>query len=95
MDKSGDADLCSSCSSPRTGLCLVGTDFADWIFQMEGKDDDETDVLLNPARVLVGAYGYNKAVAEAFANWIARPDGGQKIVSGFRQNGVVLYTKAP
>ena len=62
---------------------------------MEGKDDDKTDVLLNPARVLVGAYGVNKAMAEAFAEWIGRPDGGQKVVGGFKQNGVVLYTKAP
>lgn len=63
--------------------------------QMEGKDDDRTDILLNPARALVGAYGENKAVADAFAEWISRPDGGQKVVSAFQQNGVVLYTKAP
>ena len=62
---------------------------------MEGKDDDKTDVLLNPARVLVGAYGVNKAMAEAFAEWIGSPDGGQKVVAEFKQNGVVLYTKAP
>ena len=62
---------------------------------MEGRDSDETDVLLNPARVLVGAYGENKAMADAFAEWIVRPDGGQKVVGGFAVNGVVLYTKAP
>ena len=61
---------------------------------MEGKDDDETDILLNPAQALVGAYGENKPKADAFAEWIARPNGGQKVVSEFRQNGVVLYTKA-
>lgn len=62
---------------------------------MEGKDDDKTETLLNPARALVGAYGENKATADAFADWISRPDGGQQVVSAFEQNGVVLYTKAP
>ena len=62
---------------------------------MEGKDDEKTDVLLNPARALVGTYGENKAMADAFAEWIARSNGGQKVVSEFEQNGVVLYTKAP
>ena len=65
------------------------------MIQMEGKDDDETDILLNPARALVGAYGENKAMADAFAEWIVRPDGGQKVVGEFAVNGVVLYTKAP
>ena len=63
--------------------------------QMEGKDDDKTDILLNPARALVGAYGENKSMADAFAAWIAKPDGGQKIVKEFAVNGVVLYTEAP
>lgn len=62
---------------------------------MEGKDDDKTDVLLNPARALVGAYGKNEAMADAFAEWMAKPDGGQKVVGRFTVNGVVLYTKAP
>ena len=62
---------------------------------MEGKDEDETDVLLNPARALVGAYGDNKDMADAFADWIGRAEGGQKVVGGFEQNGVVLYTRAP
>lgn len=63
--------------------------------QMEGKDDDESDTLLNPARALVGKYGVNKAMADKFAEWMARPAGGQMVVSKFRQNGVLLYTKAP
>lgn len=62
---------------------------------MEGKDDDNTDILLNPARVLVGAYGENKAMADAFAEWIVKLDGGQKVVAEFAVNGVVLYTTAP
>lgn len=61
---------------------------------MEGRDTDKTDILLNPARVLVGTHGENKAMADAFAEWIARPDGGQKVVGEFAVNGVVLYTKA-
>ena len=63
--------------------------------QMEGRDEDETDILLNPARALVGKYGENKAMADAFAEWIVRPDGGQKVVGAFAANGEVLYTKAP
>ena len=62
---------------------------------MEGKDDDKTEILLNPARALVGAYGGNKAMADAFAEWIARADGGQKVVGEFAVNGVVLYTRVP
>ncbi len=63
--------------------------------QMEGKDEDKTDILLNPARALVGTYGENKEMANAFAEWVARPEGGQKVVSYFAANGVVLYTRAP
>lgn len=62
---------------------------------MEGKDDDKTDILLNPARALVGAYGENKAMADAFAEWVSRPEGGQKVVGDFAVDGVVLYTQAP
>lgn len=62
---------------------------------MEGKDSDKTDILLNPARALVGAYSENKAMADTFAEWIATPDGGQKVVGEFAVNDVVLYTKAP
>ena len=51
--------------------------------QMEGKDDDKTDVLLNAARALVGACGKGKAMADAFAEWVARPNGGQEVVGGF------------
>lgn len=62
---------------------------------MEGRDDDKTDILLNPARALVGTYSENKAMADTFAEWIASQDGGQKVVSEFAANGVVLYTKTP
>ena len=51
--------------------------------------------MLNPARALVGTHGRNKDVANAFADWMIKDDGGQKIVSEFKVNGVVLYTRAP
>lgn len=43
----------------------------------------------------MGTYGENKDMADAFAEWMVRPDGGQKVVGEFAVNGVVLYTKAP
>ena len=51
--------------------------------------------MLNPANVLVGTRGKNREMANAFADWIARDDGGQKVVEEFAVNGVVLYTKVP
>ena len=92
MDQRGNADLCKS-FHPSHGVLS-------WTYmltrdQLEGKDDDKTDIMLNPARALVGAYGDNKAMADAFADWIGRPEGGQRVVSEFKQNGVVLYTRAP
>lgn len=66
--------------------------------QMEGKDDDKTGILLEPARALAGVQVVNKAykdMADAFAEWVVRQEGGQKVVSEFAPNGVVLYAKAP
>ena len=63
--------------------------------QLEGKDEDETPIMLNPAHVLVGKHCENKAMADAFAKWVKRLDGGQRVVSEFEQNGKVLYTPAP
>ena len=63
--------------------------------KLEGKDDDETDILLNPAHALVGKYGANRGMADAFADWIGKAEGGQRVVDGFEQNGFVLYTRAP
>ena len=51
--------------------------------------------MLNPARVLVGTNGRYKDMANAFADWMIKDEEGQKIVSEFAVNGVVLYTKAP
>ena len=63
--------------------------------QLEGKDGDSTPIMLNPAHALVGKHCENKAMADAFAEWVKRPDGGQKVVSEFTQNGMLLYTPAP
>ena len=63
---------------------------------MQGKDNDEDPVLLNPARLLVGTYAPNRSMAEAFADWIVRADGGQKVIKGFANNdGEIMYTVAP
>ena len=63
--------------------------------QLEGKDEDQPPIMLNPAHILVGKHCHNKAMADAFAKWVKRLDGGQKVVRGFKQNGRVLYTPAP
>ena len=63
--------------------------------QLEGKDEDKTPIMLNPAHALVGKHCENKAMADAFAKWVKRLDGGQKVVSEFEQNGKVLYMPAP
>ena len=52
-------------------------------------------MLLNPAHALVGAYGINRGMAEEFASWLVRRDGGQKVVLQFAVNDVVLYAIAP
>jgi len=63
--------------------------------QKEGHDSDPDPILLNPAHALVSTWGKYKNSANALADWMVREDGGQKVVSGFMVNGVVLYTKAP
>ncbi|KAL8946724.1 MAG: hypothetical protein Q9222_006916 [Ikaeria aurantiellina] len=62
---------------------------------MEGHDSDPNPILLNPAHVLVGTYGANKGTANAFADWMIRDEGGQKVIASFAIGGEVLYTKAP
>lgn len=62
---------------------------------MQGKDDDKDPVLLNPACLLVGTYALNRFMAEAFADWIVRADGGQKVIEGFANNdGEIMYSVA-
>ena len=62
---------------------------------MDGKDVDKTAGLLNPAYAVVGTRGGNRDMANSFADWLVREDGGQKVISEFAVNGVELYTKAP
>ncbi|KAL8994385.1 MAG: hypothetical protein Q9169_005620 [Polycauliona sp. 2 TL-2023] len=62
---------------------------------MEQHDSDQDQTMLNPAHALVGTWGKNKDIANAYADWTVREDGGQKVASEFKVNGAVLYTKAP
>lgn len=57
--------------------------------------NEETDPLLNPAHLLVAASAKNRARAVAFADWMIREDGGQKVIETFTKNGRVLYVAAP
>jgi len=59
--------------------------------------DDATDLLLNPAHVLLGAKADEvyKGVWSEFMLWVVSPLGGQKIISEFEKNGEVLYSPAP
>jgi ABC-type tungstate transport system permease subunit len=50
---------------------------------------------VNPAHVLVGAYGTNKEMATAFVDWLIEAEGGQKTIRDFAVNSEVLYTIAP
>ncbi|KAL8681653.1 MAG: hypothetical protein Q9224_005492 [Gallowayella concinna] len=63
---------------------------------MESHDEDEDQTLLNPAHALVGAWGKYRDTAIAFADWMIKDEGGQKVVAEFKnKNGDLLYTKAP
>lgn len=65
----------------------------------EGKDDNPTDPLLNPAFFLSGTKtcDANKFIADRFLNWTIS-DAGQKVVEDFRGTAAPqewLYTRAP
>jgi ABC-type tungstate transport system permease subunit len=64
-----------------------------------GQDSNPSDLLLNPASVLLGARVCegNRGVAEGFLDWMKREEGGQRVVEGFKQRGSeeVLYSRAP
>jgi len=61
----------------------------------EGHDDDEDDVMLNPAHALVGTHATNKEKANEFADWLGNVDGGQAVIEKFEIGGTRLYTVAP
>ncbi|RDA94717.1 hypothetical protein CP533_6773 [Ophiocordyceps camponoti-saundersi (nom. inval.)] len=56
--------------------------------------DNEDDVLLNPAHLLIGAKGNNQEMSKAFAEWLV-DEKGQSVIAGFEKNGEKLYTRAP
>ncbi|KAK2007304.1 extracellular solute-binding protein family 1 [Colletotrichum eremochloae] len=56
--------------------------------------DNETDLLLNPAHLLVGRKAKNLTMAYQFANWCVNRNG-QKVIDDFKKNGEQLYTGAP
>jgi ABC-type tungstate transport system permease subunit len=60
----------------------------------EAFDAAEDDPLLNPAHIIVGVHGTNREMAKRFVDWMIGGIG-QKIVSEFKVNGVVLYSGAP
>jgi len=58
--------------------------------------DSETDPLLNPAHVLLGAKAKPEYldIAKKFMEWV-QGEGGQKVIEDFKKNGYTLYSKAP
>jgi len=56
--------------------------------------DAADDLLLNPARLLIGAKAEHPDVAKQFAEWVVGPEG-QTVVKEFKKNGQVLYSPAP
>ncbi|KAG6910327.1 hypothetical protein DXG01_011395 [Tephrocybe rancida] len=59
--------------------------------------DNATDLLLNPARVLLSSKAdpANEEIWKAFMEWVVSADGGQKVIAEFQKNGEVLYSQAP
>lgn len=56
--------------------------------------DDADDLLLNPARLLIGTKAAHPDIAKQFAEWVVGHEG-QAVVKGFKKNGHVLYSTAP
>jgi len=59
--------------------------------------DEATDLLLNPAHVLLGSKAdpANSDISSSFMEWVVREDGGQKVIAEFEKFGRVLYSQAP
>ncbi|KAI0046984.1 hypothetical protein FA95DRAFT_1559537 [Auriscalpium vulgare] len=62
-----------------------------------GGDEDPSDLLLNPAHVLLGkdVDAENESICSSFMDWVIAEDGGQKVIREFKKNGEVLYSEAP
>lgn len=43
----------------------------------------------------MGTRGRNREMANKFADWMVRRDGGQKVIEEFEINGARLYAAAP
>jgi ABC-type tungstate transport system permease subunit len=56
--------------------------------------DNATDLLLNPAHLLVGAKAAYPNIANSFAQWCISSRG-QSVITGFQKNGQQLYSGAP
>lgn len=61
----------------------------------EAFDATEDDPLLNPAHVLVGKNATYKDMANKFADFMVRAEGGQRVVNEFAVNGILLYSGSP
>jgi ribosome biogenesis protein BMS1 len=57
--------------------------------------EDEHDLLLNPAHLLIGARAQDLAFAKEFAAWATSKDGGQAVVAQFKKYGQIVYSPAP
>ncbi|KAM0802258.1 putative extracellular tungstate binding protein [Usnea florida] len=75
--------------------CAIEQDVRDKLAIFAQGNDDEEDPLLNPAHLLVGTEAENKVMANKFADWMIKGEGGQKVVREFQKNGIDLYTTAP
>ncbi|KAL2679115.1 hypothetical protein Neosp_009876 [[Neocosmospora] mangrovei] len=56
--------------------------------------DAADDLLLNPARALIGTKAPNADEATAFVKWLVS-DKGQDVIAGFEKDGQQLYSRAP
>ncbi|RSL42212.1 hypothetical protein CEP54_015562 [Fusarium duplospermum] len=56
--------------------------------------DDADDLLLNPARALIGEKAPNADEAAVFVKWLVS-DKGQDVIAGFEKDGQQLYSRAP
>ncbi|KAG6853764.1 hypothetical protein C0991_001594 [Blastosporella zonata] len=59
--------------------------------------DNATDLLLNPAHVLLSSKAdpANEDIWTTFMEWVVSADGGQKVIREYQNNGQVLYSEAP
>ena len=76
----------------RGTLLSLDADIANLTSVLKAAEDVESDPLLNPAHLLIGAHAPD--VAQTFTDWAISPRG-QKVITDFKKNGEQLYTAAP